>query len=93
MSELCYNCGRSRKLAAIVKWLEENQEDVFRRGLWDAINKVDMSVERDSKENEPAFERMTGCKWPLCHSVKQYDCSLCPENNSSPIEQSGGSDD
>ena len=26
------------KLSAIVKWLEKNQEDVFRRGLWDAIN-------------------------------------------------------
>lgn len=26
------------KLAAIVKWLEENQPDVFRRGLWDEIS-------------------------------------------------------
>ena len=29
-----------RKLAAIVKWLEDNQPDVFKRGLWDAINEV-----------------------------------------------------
>lgn len=27
-------------IAAIIKWLEENQPDVFRRGLWDAINSV-----------------------------------------------------
>ena len=27
-----------RKLAAAVVWLELNQPDVFRRGLWDAIN-------------------------------------------------------
>ena len=26
------------KLSAIVDWLEENQEDVFTRGLWEAIN-------------------------------------------------------
>jgi len=26
-------------LTAIVKWLEINQQDVFSRGLWDAINK------------------------------------------------------
>lgn len=25
------------KLTAIVKWLEANQQDVFKRGLWDAI--------------------------------------------------------
>ena len=27
-----------RRLAAMTVWLEQNQEDVFRRGLWDAIN-------------------------------------------------------
>ena len=27
----------SQKLSAVVKWLEANQPDVFRRGLWDAI--------------------------------------------------------
>lgn len=27
------------KLRAIVQWLEVNQPDVFKRGLWDAINK------------------------------------------------------
>ena len=26
------------RLTAIVRWLEANQPDVFRRGLWDAIN-------------------------------------------------------
>ena len=28
----------SDKLKAMTKWLEKNQPDVFRRGLWDAIN-------------------------------------------------------
>lgn len=32
------NCDK-QKLTAIVRWLETNQPDVFRRGLWDAINK------------------------------------------------------
>ena len=26
-----------RRLAAIILWLEENQDDVFRRGIWDVI--------------------------------------------------------
>lgn len=26
------------KLAAMTRWLEANQPDVFKRGLWDAIN-------------------------------------------------------
>lgn len=26
------------KLAAVTRWLEANQPDVFRRGLWDAVN-------------------------------------------------------
>ena len=26
-----------RKLAAMTKWLEDNQPDVFRRGIWDVI--------------------------------------------------------
>ena len=30
-------------LTAITKWLETNQPDVFRRGLWDAILKVGAS--------------------------------------------------
>jgi hypothetical protein len=29
--------SRDAKLAAMTKWLEENQPDVFRRGLWDAL--------------------------------------------------------
>ena len=28
----------SRRLSAIGRWLEDNQPDVFKRGLWDAIN-------------------------------------------------------
>lgn len=28
----------SDKLKAMTKWLEKNQPDVFRRGLWEAIN-------------------------------------------------------
>lgn len=27
-----------RKLVSIIKWLETNQPDVFRRGLWEAID-------------------------------------------------------
>ena len=27
-----------RQLAAVTVWLEQNQKDVFVRGLWDAIN-------------------------------------------------------
>ena len=30
------------RLRAIVGWLEANQPDVFRRGLWDAISKIDL---------------------------------------------------
>jgi len=26
------------KLAKVTQWLEENQPDVLRRGLWDAVN-------------------------------------------------------
>jgi hypothetical protein len=29
-----------RRLAAVARWLEANQPDVFRRGLWDAINEA-----------------------------------------------------
>ena len=35
----------SAVLTATTKWLEENQEDVFRRGIWDAI------VSSDSEES------------------------------------------
>jgi hypothetical protein len=31
------------KLRAMVKWLEENQPDVFRRGLWDALSDSELS--------------------------------------------------
>lgn len=36
---------QNNKLAAIVRWLEVNQEDVFRRGLWDAINSSNPSFQ------------------------------------------------
>lgn len=29
-----------RRLAAVTRWLEMNQPDVFRRGLWDAVNEA-----------------------------------------------------
>jgi hypothetical protein len=29
-----------RRLAAVARWLEANQPDVFSRGLWDAINEA-----------------------------------------------------
>lgn len=31
------NARLRENLSAITKWLEHNQSDVFRRGLWDAI--------------------------------------------------------
>lgn len=37
------------RLAAIVEWLEANQPDVFRRGLWDAINAADAPESREAK--------------------------------------------
>ena len=47
--ELTARCAEYRKaqewnprLRAIVGWLEANQPDVFRRGLWDAISKIDL---------------------------------------------------
>jgi hypothetical protein len=33
-----------QKLINIVKWLEDNQPDVFRRGLWDALTNYDPPV-------------------------------------------------
>ena len=33
----------SDKLRAMTKWLEKNQPDVFRRGLWEAINSAEKS--------------------------------------------------
>lgn len=30
-----------KRLRAIVLWLEQNQPDVFRRGIWDAIGEVE----------------------------------------------------
>ena len=32
-----------RRLAAMTLWLQDNQPDVFRRGLWDAINEANSS--------------------------------------------------
>jgi len=32
--------GHARVLTAITKWLEENQNDVWRRGIWDTIHKA-----------------------------------------------------
>lgn len=31
----------ARKLTAVIQWLEQNQPDVFRRGLWDCISSVE----------------------------------------------------
>lgn len=45
LSRLCEYVTASRKafanedkLAEAVRWLEANQPDVFKRGIWDAIN-------------------------------------------------------
>lgn len=38
-----------RKLAAMTKWLDDNQPDVFRRGIWDAIDPHDSATERNRK--------------------------------------------
>ena len=29
-----------KTMRAMIRWLKENQPDVFRRGIWDAINEV-----------------------------------------------------
>jgi hypothetical protein len=29
---------RARQIAAMTKWLDENQRDVWRRGIWDVLN-------------------------------------------------------
>lgn len=31
---------RANQISAMTKWLDENQPDVWRRGLWDALNAV-----------------------------------------------------
>lgn len=38
-------------LTAITKWLEANQPDVFRRGLWDAILKVGAGATASVRHN------------------------------------------
>lgn len=40
-----------RRLEAIVIWLEANQPDVFRRGLWDAIYAADARPIPDGRQS------------------------------------------
>jgi len=37
------------KLAAVIEWLEQNQPDVFNRGLWDAIEKASEEESHDRR--------------------------------------------
>jgi len=38
-----YVAALERHLEVMVKWLEKNQPDVFRRGIWNAIGESDVS--------------------------------------------------
>jgi len=38
------------RLAAIILWLEQNQPDVFSRGLWDAICKAEIAHKQGELE-------------------------------------------
>jgi hypothetical protein len=51
------NTKLRRRVSSIMRWLEANQPDVFRRGLWDAINAADSAaieeIEAKHKGGEP----------------------------------------
>lgn len=38
------------RVAAMVKWLDQNQNDVWRRGIWDAINAADAALATEAKK-------------------------------------------
>ena len=46
-----------RTLAATTAWLEKNQPDVFRRGLWDAITAAAPHPSRSDQTPPPKVER------------------------------------
>lgn len=41
------------RLAATIVWLEQNQPDVFRRGLWDAIGEAAVPAQGESEGSRP----------------------------------------
>jgi hypothetical protein len=54
----CADCERENdrlklKINAIVKWLEQNQPDVFSRGMWDAISKSNNVLSVSGERGEP----------------------------------------
>lgn len=36
---------RSKRVAAMIRWLEDNQHDVFSRGIWEAIKSADAALD------------------------------------------------
>jgi hypothetical protein len=59
------------KLRAIVRWLEANQEDVFRRGLWDAIYEAEhLAAPATTSEGARGYEK------PAFHGP-ECDCIRC----------------
>ena len=57
---------RDRQITAIVDWLTTNQDDVFRRGLWDAIPKNLTAAETTGDDNAKGCEAITS-RWELEH--------------------------
>ena len=55
--DYCSDCPTrnelNRRLTAVTKWLEENQPDVFARGIWDAVDGTSVS-ERSEENSENA---------------------------------------
>ena len=41
----------NRRATAIVQWLQVNQRDVFKRGLWDALNGADRATDSAGAEH------------------------------------------
>lgn len=62
-----------RKVAAIVTWLEANQPDAFRRGLWDAVEKAGGGSSEETKA--PHEHRWVLPAAPL--SATNYFCGDC----------------
>lgn len=58
-------------ISAMTKWLEENQPDVFRRGLWDAISKIG---ECSTCGGTGTIDVRLGGEWNSDPSAKCPDC-------------------
>jgi hypothetical protein len=52
---------QNAKLAAVTQWLKDNQQDVFRRGIWDVIVKAENSVKKQRRQTEHCCAQVTDC--------------------------------